>query len=289
MNILMNLLILIALLVPFGPLSAPPAASAAEMKYREPKVEYSADSYVEAEGSRAPVLSKVYHAPGKERMEMQGMIMITRQDKSVAWQLMPESKTYMENPVDEPGASGHAKTDMTRYKFDYTVIGDETVEGVRATKGRVTFSTPEGLTYKGFMWLTKDNILVRMDAAATADGRTVRFKTWLRNLKIGRLDPGLFEIPAGYSRMSMPGGGGGAGFEEDYMKAIEKEQAEGRKEEERKKKEEEESGRSYTSEPRDTGRSYTAEPRAKGKKEPATKGLEETLDPIKKLKGLFGR
>lgn len=57
----------------------------------------------------------------------------------------------------------------------------------------------------GFMWMSKDNIMVKMDAVAIDKGSKNRFKSELTNIKIGKQDPALFEIPPGYQKMSMPG------------------------------------------------------------------------------------
>ena len=48
-------------------------------------------------------------------------------------------------------------------------------------------------------------------------GSQVPMKMWLKNLKMGKLDTGLFEIPAGYSKMGMGNPFGGGGFNMDEM------------------------------------------------------------------------
>ena len=57
----------------------------------------------------------------------------------------------------------------------------------------------------GFMWMSKENIMVKMDAVSIEKGEKNRFKTELTNIKIGKQDPALFEIPPGFEKMDMPG------------------------------------------------------------------------------------
>src|SRR4030066_426058 len=108
------------------------------------------------------------------------MLTITRHDKKVAWTLMPTEKMYMETNI----AKTKSKDDLSGYKIEQTVVGPETVNGVSTTK---------------------ENIVVKMDAIAIDKKQKHRFKSELTNLKVGKQDPKLFEVPAGYEKMSIPG------------------------------------------------------------------------------------
>lgn len=183
------------------------AAWAAEAP-KEPSVEYSADSSMEME--QGAMKGHVNHAAGKERREMeqggQKMVTIMRNDKKVVWMLMPEQKMYMESPIDggkpQPG-------NMSDYKIEQTVVGPETVNGVKTTKGKVVMTDSKGTKMGGFMWTTSDGIVVKTDVLAMEKGNKMRMKMDLTNLKVGHQDPALFEIPAGYAPMSMGGMFGG--------------------------------------------------------------------------------
>jgi hypothetical protein len=129
------------------------------------------------------------------------MIMIMRHDKKVAWTLMPSEKMYMEMSIAEAGAQN--KSDTSQYQIEQTVVGPETVNGVNTTKSKIIMTGPKGEKMGGFMWTTKENIVVKMDAIAIDKKEKLRFKTELTNLKIGKQDPALFEIPSGYTKMSM--------------------------------------------------------------------------------------
>jgi len=64
--------------------------------------EFSADTIFTSEGQK--MTGKIFSKSDKSRMEMntQGhqMIMISRMDKKVAWNIMPDQKMYMEMPID---------------------------------------------------------------------------------------------------------------------------------------------------------------------------------------------
>jgi hypothetical protein len=182
-----------------------------------PKVDYSADSYLEtAEGV---MKGRVYASPGKERREYDQdghqMAMIMRRDKKVGWMLMPGEKMYMEIDLSKPDKR---KDDLSGYTIEQTRIGPETVNGVNTTKSKIIMTGPKGEKMGGFLWATKDNIVVKMDAISVIKGSKDRFKIELQNLKVAKQDPALFEVPSGYSKMGMDMGSigrmmGGSGQE----------------------------------------------------------------------------
>lgn len=267
--------ILLALLV------LPNASSAAGIE--EPKVEYSADSYFESEGMS--MKSRVYLSPGKERRELEDMVMIVRRDKKVIWQLMPEMKKYMENPI---GKAEKSADDLSEYKVEQTVIGPDTIEGMKTTKYKVVMTDKSGDRYTGLMWATKDGIMVKLDAEGKHGGRKMKMKNYLRNIKIAKQDPKLFEIPAGYTPMGS--------FmdvfrdsQEQARKAQEEEARRAKEEAARKKANEE---RDYTASERDytSGeRDYTSSPRQKTSTGAAPSASDTAKDTAKKLWKLFGK
>jgi hypothetical protein len=180
------------------------AGAAQAAKPTQPQVEYSADTTMET--AEVSMKGHVNYAPTRERRDMvtdggDKMIMITRHDKKVAWTLMPAEKMYMEMNLDQ--ASSQAKDDTSKYKIEQTVVGPDSLNGVNTTKSKIIMTGPKGEKMAGFMWTTKDNIVVKMDAIAIDKKDKHRFKTELTDLKIGKQDPALFEIPAGYSKMGM--------------------------------------------------------------------------------------
>jgi len=176
----------------------------------EPKVEYAADSILEAD--EMTMKARIYHAPGKERREQAigdlKQVFITRKDKNVAWVVMPEEKMYMEMPFAQAKEND---MDLSSYKIERTPVGEETVEGVKTTKSKVVMTGPDGANFDGFLWTTPDGVTMKIDAVARGKGEKARMKMTLKNLKIGKQDPTLFEIPAGYQKMMMGNPFGGMG------------------------------------------------------------------------------
>lgn len=201
------------------------AAGAPEVGYAEtwqpPKVQYSANSHMET--SQTVMDGMVYYAPGKERREFvqdgDKTVMILRHDKKKMWMLMPEEKMYMETPMAKARMD-----DLSAYKITQTRVGPETVNGVKTTKYKVIMIGSNGHKMGGFFWLTKDGIVVRMDAISVDKQGKERIKIDLKDLKVGAQDAGLFEVPAGYSS-GMPGLGSmmGGGGEKEPPKSSQEE------------------------------------------------------------------
>lgn len=211
-----NLVLASALLLPAAGLAAPPP---------EPKVDYSADSTMETEGGMT-MKSRVYHSPGKQRMEMGGAggnVTIMRRDKKVMWQLMGDM--YMEMPMNEAGSQDPHDMDVQQ-----TAVGEETINGVKTTKYKVIATMKDGKKFGGFFWVTKDNITMKMDLLYKEGNEKMRMSQELTNLKVGKLDPKLFEIPPGYTKNDMGammggGGKGGAPNIQEMMKGRGKEKS----------------------------------------------------------------
>lgn len=192
-----NLVLASALLLPAAGWAAPPP---------EPKVDYSADSTMETEGGMT-MKSRVYHSLGKQRTEMggaDGMVSIIRKDKKVMWQLMGDM--YMEMPMDRADLQDPHDMDTQQ-----TALGDEMVNGVKATKYKVIATKKDGSKFGGFFWTTKDGITVKTDLLSKEGDKKMRISSELTNLKIEKQNPKLFEIPPGYTKNDMGAMMGGMG------------------------------------------------------------------------------
>src|SRR3989304_6229758 len=171
-------------------------------KLMEPQVEYSADSVIETK--MGVVKGKVYHAKAKERQELSGemigveSIAIVRKDTHIVWVLMPASKTYMEQPFNEGTSSN-----MPGGAYELTKLGLETLNGHKTTKSKFTCVLKDGKKLEGFLWMTGEGIVVKMDAAGKDPERDARVKIELTNIKIGKQDDSLFELPPGYNKLNV--------------------------------------------------------------------------------------
>jgi hypothetical protein len=168
--------------------------------------EYSADTHMET--SDGVTDGTVAVAPGKERREFvqdgEKQIMIMRHDKKVLWMLMPEDQAYLEMSLNQGGGR---KDDVSAYKITHTKVGTETVNGVKTTKSKIIMIGPKGDKMGGFYWISKEGIVVKIDAIAMDKKSKERFKMELTNLKVGKQSASVFEIPAGYTKMDMGMGG----------------------------------------------------------------------------------
>ncbi|SPP64217.1 hypothetical protein [Nitrospira lenta] len=176
-----------------------PSAAMAASPVRESHVEYSADSTMESDGGMS-MKSRVYHTPDKDRTEMggaDGSIMIMRRDKNVMWQLFGDM--YMELPLAQSNAGGMEDLEILEQKD----VGEETINGIKTTKSKIIAVKKDGNKFGGFFWTSREGITVRMDLLSKEGDKKIRMFSELTNLKIGKQDPALFEIPAGYTKNDM--------------------------------------------------------------------------------------
>jgi hypothetical protein len=167
-------------------------------------MQFSADQIVKSDGHSAS--SKVYVKDKKFRTEMKGhsQYTIIREDKNIIWMVMPEQKSYMEmqfDPNQRPKVEAKFRGEITR-----KLIGSETIDGHPTKKYEVTYKEGNRVE-KVYVWIATDiNFMIK---TASIDGRT---SSEFKNIKIGSVADSLFEVPAGYQKMSMPsmpGMGGG--------------------------------------------------------------------------------
>ena len=180
-----------------------PASQAAPMN--RPQAEYSADATVENE--EGTIKQKIFVTPTKERKEMltgsgEGAVQIFRYDNKVMWMLMPSENMYMEYSIGGGPSKG---SDPSQWTYEDTVVGEETLNGVRVTKYKTIATSTDGKKYGGFSWRTTDGINVKQDLLYKEGNDKKRMLTELSNLKVGRQDPKLFEIPDGFTKFDMGG------------------------------------------------------------------------------------
>jgi len=172
-----------------------------------PQVEYSADSVMQTEDNT--IEQHVYVTPAKERREMltgegDGAIQIFRFDSKVMLQLMPSEKMYMEHSM-----ANNKGNDPSQWDFQETVMGEEVLNGMKVTKYKTIATSTDGKKYGGFSWRTKEGISIKSDLLYKEGNEKKRMMTELKNVKIGKQDPKLFEVPEGFTKFDMAGMMGG--------------------------------------------------------------------------------
>jgi len=168
-----------------------------------PQVEYSADSVMQNE--EGTMEQHVYVTPARERREMltgsgDGAVQIFRYDSKVMWQLMPSEKMYMEHSMGKTKGN-----DPSQWDFEETVMGEEVLNGMKVTKYKTIATSTDGKKYGGFSWRTKEGISIKTDLLYKEGNEKKRMMTELKNVKIGRQDPKLFEVPEGFTKFDMAG------------------------------------------------------------------------------------
>jgi hypothetical protein len=168
-----------------------------------PQVEYSADSVMQTEDGTME--QHVYVTPAKERREMltgegDGAIQIFRFDSKVMLQLMPSEKMYMEHSMAQ-----NKGNDPSQWDFQETVMGEEVLNGMKVTKYKTIATSTDGKKYGGFSWRTKEGISIKSDLLYKEGNEKKRLMTELKNVKVGKQDPKLFEVPEGFTKFDMAG------------------------------------------------------------------------------------
>lgn len=174
-----------------------------------PQAEYSADATIQNE--EGTMQQRVFVTPTKERKEMltgggDGAVQIFRFDTKVMWQVMPSERMYMEHSI--MGGQGRG-SDPSQWTYEDTAMGEETLNGIKVTKFKTIATSTDGKKYGGFSWRTKEGINVKQDLLYKEGTEKKRMLTELNNLKIGRQDPNLFDIPEGFTKLDMGGMMGG--------------------------------------------------------------------------------
>ena len=172
-----------------------------------PQVEYSADSTMQTEDMTTE--QHVYVTPAKERRESltesgDGAIQIFRFDSKVLWQLMPSEHMYMELSMEK-----NKDKDPSQWDFQETVMGEEVLNGMKVTKYKTIATSTDGKKYGGFSWRTKEGISIKTDLLYKEGNEKNRMMTELKNVKIAKQDPKLFEVPEGFTKFDMAGMMGG--------------------------------------------------------------------------------
>ena len=143
--------------------------------------------------------AKLYMKADRMRMESDaaaGAYTIVRRDLKKMWMVMPSTQSYMEMAEvkeDVPVPEEKVKGEVSR-----KVVGSDTVDGHPCTKYEVTAKVGEKAVTSYQWWATDINFPIK---AAALDGSwNVEYK----DIKIGSQPDSLFELPAGYQKMSMP-------------------------------------------------------------------------------------
>lgn len=159
------------------------------------------------DGSEITVPGMVYYSNGSERreMEMMGHKTVTISRGDTIWTLMPSQRMYLENRFDE-NKDEQSPIDLLHDDgLVLTKVGQEKVNGVIADKFRMEVTDSDSAPMKGFLWLLDEAIPVRVDGAVIEEGVQSHFLIDMTEIDFATQPDSLFEIPAGYQLMQVPG------------------------------------------------------------------------------------
>jgi hypothetical protein len=169
-------------------------------------VAYSAECTVTVDGKN--YVGTVFHTPGHQRHEqaVQGVQEILLLDGAAKQGVLivPGLKSYI------AFAFPKVMAELDDPSLRHTPVGQEVVGGVRTTKYRVDRTTADGARAQGFVWVSAQGVLMRLDGTVTRPGgtRPTAIVLALTNLIVGPQDPGLFERPPGLLKLPAAALGG---------------------------------------------------------------------------------
>lgn len=160
--------------------------------------EFTADSRINKGGRTAA--GKFYSAGDRWRIEEhrpkgEYRVTIFKGDEKSLTVLWPDKKRYIKQPLPEAAfkviASRKPGKELSR-----TEQGLETVSGFRTTKYRVTYDV-QGKKLTSIEWFSK-----KLDIVIRSEAEDSSWSSELSNIREGRLDKRLFQIPAGYKELA---------------------------------------------------------------------------------------
>ena len=153
-----------------------------------------------AEGKSSVMNGKIYFSKDKMRTEntietnghSMSSIVIVRTDKNVMWMLMPQQNMYMEMPINQQEAA-RAEA-ISNNPVDEKPVGSEMVDGQMADKYEINSGKCTGYKYIS----SASHFLLKMEMDCENSHTVTEYK----NFQKGEPQDELFEIPAGYKKLS---------------------------------------------------------------------------------------
>jgi len=180
------------------------------------RADYMADQFVTISqgdfGANPRIFSaKIYSQKKKLRMEVmiggRRSVNISRGDKSppLFWSLMPDEKMYTET-VGVPEGASSALSLASKKDYEKVFLNKEPVAGIMTNKFKLVWVDENGNRKTGLAWeaIEMSNAPIRQEFFSNNQHTLVQ----LANIEVRKLDAGLFEIPPGYKKVSLPPGGG---------------------------------------------------------------------------------
>src|SRR6516162_6992590 len=161
------------------------------------RVGFSAERILVVDGHR--YVGRMWHMPGEQRHEQElpaiSPIFILRAGSAHGDVVLPQLHTVVEFALPKEFAL------LGNPNLLREPIGQEAVNGIATTKYTIEEDIPGG-HIAGSLWLSRDGIPMRCDGSFEPDkGRRSTIYWELRDVKLGKQDQALFEVPQGYAKL----------------------------------------------------------------------------------------
>jgi hypothetical protein len=161
-------------------------------------VPYSATRIVIVDGKE--YRGRVFAVPGKQRhdVEINGLELRFLLDIAGGAGVIaaPGLHSYVDFPLPPLLA------ELDRRRLEGHEAGEERIAGLPAVKYRLVYTASDGSRGMGFLWLSSDNILLRIDGRIERPGhRPMTVTMRLENLQLGPQDDELFHISSGLKKL----------------------------------------------------------------------------------------
>ncbi len=164
---------------------------------KNPTVEYMADAIIKGDG-QAEIPSKIWYTKDRVRLDMaqdgQEMTMIIDKTTKKVSVLMTKQKLVQQEDLPD----GDPLNPMSAGTWEVKEVAKEKIGDIETTKWSVKGKADDGRPFDGFVWTSKEDIQIRLEGESDEDGKKSKVTSELKNLKIGAVDPKLFEIPKDY-------------------------------------------------------------------------------------------
>ena len=160
------------------------------------RVGFSAERILIVDGQRFE--GKMWHMPGEQRHEQNLLginpVFILRASRATGELMLPQFHTVIEFALPE------AISDLGHLDLGHP-IGSARIDGVETTEYALDQSSPDGHS-TGSLWLSSEGIPMKCVGSFEANnGRRSTVGWYLHRVRIGKQDPGLFEVPRGYAKL----------------------------------------------------------------------------------------
>jgi hypothetical protein len=174
-----------------------PAQTAAQ-DWGAPTAEYSATVHMQESGGET-LSFRFFHTALRQRLEYRAgtdeEVTIVDQHAAAVYVLRPAIKRYRTGAQARPEYDFGVSRDETKRER----IGEEAVGDLPAVKYRVESRTALGEEFRGLAWLGAHRIVLKLDGELKRGRRTRGITMTLSDLRVGPLDPALFQVPADYT------------------------------------------------------------------------------------------